>query len=445
MSILPFVLAQVENKTRQVRIELRYATPLLCAAALLVIHLAGASSITAILLVVALTITAISVFWAWQMAQHVHAERRLAARWVQAGDTLEERFTLQNDSFLPVLWAEIADYSNVPGYSASTVRAVDGHSQIHWTYSGVATRRGEFHLGPWSVETGDPFGMFAVHIRYDQARPLLVYPPIAHLPFPSLPRGASPGAFCINRASPAPTVNAAQVRAYQVGDSFRHIHWPSTARHNELMVKLFDQEASANVWLMLDADPAVQSGEGNSSTEEVGVLVAASLADELLREGRAVGLICAGQAGKLSYLAPARSAGHLWTILGALARLPTANDRHALTGLPLARALNEIARALRGGSSLLIITPAAEAEWGPVLAHLAWRQILPTVILIDPAPAGRPAREHLRRLLAAQGIAAQAVRCDAALPVRPLLGKTRRWEFKTLATGRVVATMESVR
>lgn len=439
LSILPLVLAQVEDETRQVRIELRYATPLLCAVALLVIHLAGATPITSILLVVALTVTVTSAFWAWQMAQHVHAERRLTARWVQAGDTLEERFTLQNNSFLPMLWAEIADHSSVPGYSASTVRAVDGHSKIQWICSGAATRRGEFQLGPWSIETGDPFGMFTVHIHYNQARPLLVYPPIAHLPFPPLPRGASPGAWCINRASAAPTLNAAQVRPYEWGDSFRHVHWPSTARHNELMVKLFDQEASANVWLMLDVDPTVQSGEGDSSTEEVGVLVAASLADELLREGRAVGLISVEQVVNLSH-----SAGHLWTILGALARLPTANDRAGRPALPLARALNEIARTLRSGSSLIIITPSADAEWGPALAHLVWRQITPTVILIDPAPGGRPAREHVRQRLAAQGIAACSVRCDTPLPVRPLLGKLRRWEFKTLATGRVIATMESV-
>jgi len=67
------------------------------------------------------------------------------------------------------------------------------------------------------------------------------------------------------------------------------------------------------------------------------------------------------------------------------------------------------------------------------------------VILIDPAPGGRPRGSLLQSMLAEQGVTCRSVRCDIPLPIRPALGKTRRWEFKTLATGRVIKTMESVR
>ncbi len=426
----------------EIVIELRYATPVVCAAVLLIAHLSGATPVTATLLAAALVMVAVSALWAWQMARHVRTERRLEARRVQVGDVMEERLTLRNQSSLPVLWAEVFDHSNVPGYDASVVRSVDSHGETAWTNSGTATRRGEFHLGPWSVEMGDPLGIFAVRFRDLRARQLLVYPPLADLPFPSLPRGASPGPSRINLASPLPTVNAGQVRAYARGDPFRHVHWPSTARHEELMVKMFDQEASANVWLLIDTDSAAQSGQDDSSTEEVGVIVAASLAADLLREGRTVGLIT--HTPERHIIWPARSTGHLWTILGELARLPSATDRER-PGQPLIRVINQMARLLRTGSNLVIVTPSNDPAWASGLAQLAWRQIMPVVVLIDPAPEGQPTLGNVAALLAEQDVACRSVRCDVPLRVRPALGRTRRWEFKTLATGRTIITMESVR
>jgi uncharacterized protein (DUF58 family) len=435
----PWVIWRKGYDDCQVVIELRHATPILCAVVVLIAHLAGANDVTATLLVAALAVVVVATLWAIQFARHLHADRRLEARRVQVGDVMEERFTLWNMSNLPVLWAKVVDHSDVPGYNASTVRAVGGNADMQWTTSGAATRRGEFHLGPWSVETGDLLGIFNVRIHYSEARPLLVYPPLANLPFPPLPRGAWSGSSRINRAAPQPTTNASQVRAYELGDPFRHIHWPTTARRDELMVKMFDQEASANVWLMVDTDPAVQSGQGDTSTEEVSVIVAASLAADLLREGRTVGLIT--HAPERRVIWPARSTGHLWTILGELARLPN-RDR---PGPALTHVLHEMSRWLRPGSNVVVVTSSDDPKWMSGLAQLAWRQIIPAVILVDPASEGQPTLKHLASLLAEQGVVSRSVRCDVPLPVRPVTGRTRRWEFKTLATGRTIVTTESVR
>ncbi len=484
----PWILWRMLDGECEIVIEVRHALPLICTLAVLIVHLSGATSVTATLLVAALSIVAACVAWDWQMVKHVRAARRLEARWVQVGDMMEERFTIWNRSALPVSWAEVTDHSNVPGYNADTVRSVDGKSDLQWTYSGSAMRRGEFHLGPWSVETGDPLGIFGVHISYPQARLLLVYPPLADLPFPPLLRGASLGVSRTNLAALRPTTNAGQVRAYELGDAFRHIHWPSTAHREELMVKMFDQEASADVWLLVDTDPTVQSGQGDTATEEVGVIVAASLANDLLREGRAVGLITYTPERNIVW--PARSTGQLWNMLGQLARLPNASARpgrlsgdsrreethprqvglhlpHILRewthvrlasrqretpdtveltsevgegqrGVPLVRALNQVSHLLRAGSSVVVITPSNDLTWISGLAQLAWQQITPTVILLDGSPG-------MTALLAERGIVCRTVRCDIPLPVRPAMGKTRRWEFKTLSTGHVVKLMESVR
>jgi uncharacterized protein (DUF58 family) len=419
-------------------LQVRHATPLVCALALTLIHFSGATPVTAALLAAAWIIVLFACVWSWQLGHHLHAARRLGARWVQVGDVMEERFVMRNTGILPAFWVEVTDHSDVAGYAASIVRSVDGDSETAWTHTGMASRRGEFHLGPWSVESGDPLGVFAVRLDYAQARPLLVYPPLTDLPFPPLPRGASPGAYRIRLTAPTPTTNAGQVRAYQLGDPFRYIHWPTSARHDELMVKMFDQEASANVWLMVDTDPAVQAGTGDAATEEVAVLVASALADNLLREGRSVGLITFAPERRVIH--PARSTHHLWTILGELARLPTETQR-ARPGVALPHAIPQTARMLRNGSNVVIITPSLDPAWVTGLAHLHARQIVPSVLVLEPGEAQGAA---LQAMLVEQRVICRTVRCDTPLPLRPALGKTRRWEFKTLATGRVIKTMESV-
>src|SRR5690606_29025177 len=86
---------------------------------------------------------------------------------------------------------------------------------------------------------------------------------------------------------------AATVSEYRPGDSLRHVHWMSTARRGRMMVKELEIEPSGNVWVVLDLDQRVQQGSGPMGTLEHGIVVAASLAADLLsgRDQRAVGLL----------------------------------------------------------------------------------------------------------------------------------------------------------
>src|SRR6202011_6346134 len=75
------------------------------------------------------------------------------------------------------------------------------------------------------------------------------------------------------------------------GDAFNRIHWPTTARTTRLMVREFELDPTADVWIVLDLDIDAQAGSGVESTEEYAVTAAASLARHLLDQGRAVGLV----------------------------------------------------------------------------------------------------------------------------------------------------------
>jgi uncharacterized protein (DUF58 family) len=126
-------------------------------------------------------------FWARQMAEKVSLTREQHYGWVHVGDLLEERFTLRNDAFLPALWVEIDDRSDLPGYTARSVRSADGHQAVHWRTEGICKQRGLFTLGPWRAHLSDPFGFFQVTLVHPQTRSILVYPPVIHMPALRLP------------------------------------------------------------------------------------------------------------------------------------------------------------------------------------------------------------------------------------------------------------------
>jgi uncharacterized protein (DUF58 family) len=218
------------------------------------------------------------------------------------------------------------------------------------------------------------------------------------------------------------------------GDPLKRIHWPSTARHNTLISKVFDAEISGDLWIVLDLDTEVQAGEEAESTEEYGVILAASLAERMLRQNRAVGLVAYG--AQAAYVAPARGEGQLWRVLRALARLQAGES------FPLATVLTEMRAVLGQRTTVAVITPSSDPAWVEALSPLLRRGVAPTAILLDPASfGGEGDMSIVRGMLAGLGIPAHLI--VQGYPFRPL-PRTQQaggaWEFKITATGRAIAT-----
>ena len=106
-----------------------------------------------------------SYLWARSLAHGLRLVREMRFGWAQVGDRLEERFTLVNEGMLPGLWVEVVDHSTVPDYRVSRVSGVGGGSKSRWHTKGVCTRRGLFTLGPTTLRTGDPFGLYTVTLH----------------------------------------------------------------------------------------------------------------------------------------------------------------------------------------------------------------------------------------------------------------------------------------
>jgi uncharacterized protein (DUF58 family) len=211
-----------------------------------------------------------------------------------------------------------------------------------------------------------------------------------------------------------------------------------------LMVKTFDLEPSGDLWIILDMDAAVQAGLAEESTEEYGVILAASLSNQTLNEHRAVGLAAYGTVSGSSgdhpqplptLVMPQKGKAHQWRILQALATVRAGGN------WPLARVLAEMDHNLGQGTTLAVITPSCDPDWVAGLLAPMRRGVAPSVILLDPASFGGEGNsEALVGLLADLGVPVH--RIPQGMAFRPAVKHVRigRPEYKVLsATGRVIA------
>lgn len=443
------------HSERAVRVAER--SPLVMLAVLLGLLVIFPSRAWLVIMVAVLLVSMASFWWAVQSAQRVGLERQLRHTWSQVGDYLEESFLLTNSFSLPVVAVEIEDESTLPGYNASTVRTIGGRASDQWSKKAVSTQRGIFHLGPTTLRMGDPLGIFEVTCRYSQAREVMVAPPVLPGLTVVAPSGGGHGATTSRQRNLIETGIIGGVRDYHPGDPVRHIHWPLSSRHQNLLVKDFDDEKGGDIWLALDLDQTVHIGQGQESTLEYAIIWTASWAWHLLKQGKGVGLYTS--VPERIVIPPARGTAQINRILRALAPL------NAEANVRLSSLLREIRPFLAHGHSMIVITPSAAADWPIELAQPDLRAAVKGVILLDAETFKQDTLESgletvtregtdedqdlatiadsekvgwLRAMLARMGIPVHLVQHQKTLDARPSTPGSGNWGYIVTPWGRVV-------
>jgi uncharacterized protein (DUF58 family) len=372
----------------------------------------------------------LSFLWARSLAHSLRLTREMRFGWIQVGDRIEERFTIENTGWAPALWVEVVDHSTLPDHHINWVTGVGGDSIARWHTQGLCSRRGLFTLGPTSLRSSDPFGIFTVQVHNPASRSLLVLPPVVPLPAIQIAPGNRTGEGRPRPDAPERTVSAGSVREYTPGDSLRWVHWPTTARRGKPYVRTFDGTPTSDWRILLDLDRQVHLGSGSDSTLEHAVILAASLADRGLRARHAVGLAASGS--QLAWLPPANGEVQRWEILHALA-LADAGD------VTLQDMLQNMQSSIRSDSSLIIITPSNALQWVEALLPLVWRGVNPTVLLLDAATFGgsEPAQTIGGRL-AQLGIACYVIPRELLNRPEAQPGKEGLWQWRVSPRGRAV-------
>lgn len=325
----------------------------------------------------------IAYFWSKALAKGLSLKREVRFGWLQVGDRVVERLSITNHSRFPALWVEVEDHSTLPGAQVNRSLTLGGRDTIRWFKEALCTRRGIFTLGPMILRAGDPFGFYSIALEYPSAVPILVLPQVVQTPIVKLATGGRAGAGLKANRTLERTVSVSSLREYMPGDHSRWIHWPTTLRRDGLFVRIFDAAPSGDLWIVMDMNGDAHYGEGQDSSEEHAVILAASLADLALRSGRAVGLVAADR--DLTWLAPRGGEGQRWQVLHSLALVSRGSYK-------LGSLLSRLAYQLGRESSLVLITSDASPDWLEPLAMLREMGSTPTVLLLDPATFGGP--EH---------------------------------------------------
>ncbi len=389
------------------------------------------------LLVGVFVLNAVAAYWARELATKVRAQRRLLWSWAQVGDMLEEQFELHNDSWLPVLWSQVVDYSTIPGYDVARVESAPGRASRVWRTRSLCRRRGSFRLGPWELCMSDPVGIFEVRHFFEESREVIVFPPIVRVPQLALPRGEAAGVLRSRARARTITVDVGGVRQYVPGDSLSHIHWRTTARTQALYVKEFERQPAGTLWVLLDLDERVQAGVEPETTAEYAVTIGASLAYAALREGRPVGLYCDGAFHV--HLSPNVGLGHLWELMRILTRVEPGK------GPSLGELLESWSRVARRDSTVAVITPSGEADWLPPLLRALTRGVAASITLLDRASFGGDGQSEMSQLLSALtelGVPCRVVRAGMEFEHLVPLAYRGLPRFKVGATGRAYLVRE---
>jgi len=319
------------------------------------------------------------------------------------GEVFEEHYEIKKEKWPGSLWLEVLNQSTLPKAAGSRLLTrIVAHQLRYYSARTLLIRRGAYLLGPTTMTSGDPFGLFTMRRVVTARDTLIILPmtfPISIFPPPP---GLLPGGKAIRQRSFDMTPNAAEVREYIPGDPMKRIHWPSTAHRGQFMVKEFEQDPQADIWIFLDAFRPVHYSMPElpvsyhldnmwlrqpkvslpRDTFEYSVSVAASLGRFFLMDRRAVGLACA--AGRFSVVPCERGERQINKIMETLAFLQPEGT------MPLIELVFIQAKLLPLGSGVVIITPSAGPDLLLALEDLQRRHLRPVVVLIKSETFGGP-------------------------------------------------------
>jgi uncharacterized protein (DUF58 family) len=340
--------------------------------------------------------------WSLLSMRGIHLTRLARILRASVGDLFEERFEIVNSVRQSCAWLEIEDQSALPLAEGSRLLTrIAGRQKRSYTARTWLTRRGAFPLGPTVLTSGDPFRLFTLQMRSLAQDELVVLPMTVSISAFPVPPGLLPGGKAIRQKTMDVTPHAAGVREYVPGDPMKRIHWPTSAHRQRLMVKEFEQDPQAEIWLLLDAQRAIHSALPQGEMQPMGdfwwmqrrvriklpddsfeysVSAAASLARHFLADRRVVGMACA--AGKFTVVPAERGERQIGKIMETLAFLQAEGD------MPLLGLVTMQAKLIPIGSGVILITTSLQSDLLLAIENLQRWSLRPVVVLLKSESFG---------------------------------------------------------
>ena len=209
--------------------------------------------------------------------------RRLGSTTVHNGDTTSVTLILSNRGERPLRNISLADEVQGLGVASFEMAGLVPDQTASATYRVTCRPRGIYEVGPATVTTRDPLGLAELPAEPGPIDRIVVYPTVEDLTGFPMTRGQDPA---INASRPEHSQRGGEdfytLREYQRGDDLRRIHWPSSAKTEELMIRQLETPWQSRALVLLDVR---QSAYESADAFETAVSGAASVITHLVRSG----------------------------------------------------------------------------------------------------------------------------------------------------------------
>jgi uncharacterized protein (DUF58 family) len=227
--------------------------------------------------------------WVRLLAKPMTLNRLLAEGEHLAGDDIPVRLEVDVDGRMPSGALVVREHIARLGERETVM--VNRRGRLRGTYRLERVPRGRYPVEAVEAVLEDPFGLERVEIKLPAGESLLVYPRLVELDalFSDSGGRALEGRRLLLRRPTGFDLHS--VRDYQQGESLRRVHWPSTAKRAQLMVKELEDAPRDETAVLLDADAAAVTGVPPESSFELQVRAAGSILKAHASRGRRAALI----------------------------------------------------------------------------------------------------------------------------------------------------------
>lgn len=330
---------------------------------LLIVIIVGAAAGNA--LVVALSGLAFVVavtarIWAALSLEDIQYSVSSATTHAFIGDEIEIVIGIENRKPLPIPWLRISEFIpqglEVVGHEDEFIEYMGGtpiaeavslgrYERVRRRHKLRALNRGHYHFGPGDLTSGDLFGLYlqrANVVRH--VWNLVIYPNTLPLPDLELATARPIGDAKTRKPVWRDPTRPAGVREYRPGDPVKTIDWKTTARRNELFVRVYDPSVSQYAVILIEGSTTDRPWEGfRLDVLEALASCAGSVAQHALDSGFRTGLVVNStlSIGGRNVIRPASGPTQFADILEALAMMRPAT-MVSLQQLALANARDAI-------------------------------------------------------------------------------------------------------
>ena len=327
--------------------------------------------------------------WPRWLVRRLSVSRRGPSR-AEEGETILFRVVLENRGWLPRFMIEVVDHLPFVGLDDPSGGAsqkvlgmlayLPGRKRQQFDVPVVCEKRGYYLLGPVGLASSFPLGLTEAKVSGNEGiQNLTIYPdvfPILSLSLRGAPSQIHRGGYLLPEGAGAAEFSG--LREYRRGDNPRHVHWPTTARLNELMVREYEPLASACLYIALDQAAESNIGLGRESTFEYAVRIAASMGRSACTQN--IRTRIAGEGRRSLRSSSGSGDGHFQGILDELAVIDCDGT------LPYAQLLDDIGgQCVRGETVVVFLSERDSRQPGTLqsLATLCARQVHLFAIIFD--------------------------------------------------------------